>query len=417
MSGLLTYPVTYYALNSLRYLRPDTIRSIGKGLHYGYKAYQGFKKYGIPAATAYKALKVQSKMPMYRKRKRGNSKPKPYKKAKTGKKKTASKNSNNIVTRQHDISVKRGKKRMSYRTRRAKAFSRKVKKALVYNSSTHFLLVSSGKGIINTEADAHKQVVLPSNGTGLNNFRLGIYPNGQTEEMDKLIWEFEGSGAPGNPPVGALKDAAGWTYGTSTWPTNVRMLDDDIFVNNEFKITGMKMTIVLRNPEGPTAFRPAIIDIYEVVNKIDFEQSSLATAYNAFSTLYTKSLDPSSHNGAGTWSRIAYTDAGATPYNCPTFGKYWKVLKHTKVEIHGQDQVSYTMTGPNLKFKEEDLLGGANRYRAGWIKDLLIIVSPTFGESHVADTPIMHWEWTKSYHFKMPKYKGQQQIAAHYEVN
>lgn len=294
-----------------------------------------------------------------------------------------------VVTRHHDVKSKKIGKKTSKRKKKWLNFVQKVEHAVNEKESMHCMIESCEQGsVLAVQGEAEEQhVITDGEGSDINTLLLGLY-------------NYEDAPAPlgASGPRRFLIDLEEVPSGTVTAggaPQTGVLGNLNNFNSREFYLSSSKMNWAYENDSNDAQ----MLDIYECVARVDIDVINYSTPYKAFKFLLGNTWDPASALTGLTYaSRALITDSGMTPFQVPEFGKYWKILKKTRVESQPDERIVYQMSGYRGKIKAgEDLKTYA---KAGKTKSLLIIVNPT--SNHVANVgeTLGRFEWTKTYNFK-----------------
>lgn len=297
------------------------------------------------------------------------------------------------ITQQHDISTSRGNKRMPKQKKKWVKFVKKVDKAMAHNDALCVLLETIDAPITAVNlVGVNRQMLLPPFQTTFYEYdlRLGAYGSDFTglrrfivELRDKQTNSFSGANVERDLAVQA----------------NLKQ--------QELYIKSCQMTMSIKNttnePSGAyLGGNPSVlfIDIYECVTRDDVGDSTFNNAALCWQNSLLQTTGPNAVNVADPiiWAKVAPDQSGCTPYQAPGFGKYWKVLKKTRVSIGADQKVNYTMSGYKGKVQfAEDM--NTVCLSKGKVKDLMIVVNPTFNGDIVASQKPIELEWSKTYNF------------------
>lgn len=362
-----------------------------------YQAYRGYTTY-----RKYKPFidPVISEMAKYaRKRKRSYSKPHPNKRARyTARTRPSGARKEGLLTTQRDYYVKSKTRKPSRKTIYKRKFAKKVLSVINEHNVACSLTESVQNDLVSIQPiRPNDQGVLQTDNTqNGKDLRLGVFGNNASGLRRLLAEIYE--------KVPTMETLTG---------TKSQVLQKD-FAQMKVHVKSTKATVAIRNVSGSTLQ----VDIYECVNKSDIDAGSYATAFQAWNTLPAQDgFSPAdTFDGAINFRRTDKNDAGATPYNVPTFAKYWKILKKTRLNITDGGMTNYEYTGPKGLYTIGTTLAGTNgsTFSAGMVKDLIIVTHPTFNENTVANQEGIRVQWTKQYFFSIPEYKGSENIMAVY---
>lgn len=374
------------------WVRPATY--VGSRLAgHAYAAYHTYKKPYHFARASYKGAAGVAALAYGMKRKFGGSKHGGKRARKYRPRTTARKfgGSAGVLTTQHDARVSKNRKRMSKKKLRKVKFEKKVDAAISESRGLISLIETSladqtlAVGASPQNYGAIKQLVVPSFGTAtVGGFRLGCYGStGGASGLRKLIEELYDHGR----EAFRLDTTAPYTSNAA-----IRKSINE----TEFYVKSSKANVAFRNLYS----LPLYLDIYEVVSRTEIQPSTYQTAQGCWDALMT-TVDQSvavSGSGAKTYVTARPDDSGSTPYTCPEFGKYWKVLKKARVQLPAGGVMNYTFSGYKGKVNyAKDLTPG--RIQAEKCKDLLVVMCPTFNPFLAGDvgTDMLEWQVNKQY--------------------
>ena len=297
-----------------------------------------------------------------------------------------------VVTQQHDISTKR-RKTLSGKQKRWLKFKNKVEKAVHENNTMlTFVESSSTTWFCQRVGGNNRQMPFVSSRlTSSTDMRIGCYGASVNAGILRFITEIrDQTHTVTNLPVPAS---------LNTPTVSTAAVYQDIFVK------GCSLTVSLKNVTGEDngaydGSSPDVIfvDIYEVVARADTYNVGQLTAYEAWLNLMANSQAPAGVKVGASWSIATPTVSGVTPYCAPDFGKFWKILKKTRVTIAPGQKVNYTAIGYKgmTNFAEEIV---ADQNTKGKVKDLICVVNPTFNDdaSNPADKQYCEIQWSKYY--------------------
>jgi len=222
------------------------------------------------------------------------------------------------ITAQQDIIQTRTKKKNYNKLKKQRAFKVKIQKALaadqelnVYSETWKTKFINSNPG------EAQELYQYPANASGNLMFCTGRQ---YTVDYD----------------LGYVQDQ----YRSIKDSTNVEsnLNAKSIIAASAFKlrIHSARLNLSLTNVDATTTV-PMIYDIYECVAARDLGEAD--AKYNeplkCWAELLTESYSPYD----ATSRRPNIFDNAQSPYDCPGFGKYWKILKKTRVLL-GQNQTT-----------------------------------------------------------------------------
>lgn len=327
------------------------------------------------AAAAYSGYKTVMKL------RKGNAK-----KTKTSHRGRGS--GSRIVTRQHDVKS-RSTKAKSSKTRKWERFVKKIDKAINYShelccgiETNNFLITSNDIGGSNIQ----NPFVFSTSGSQLD-LRLGNYSAGSATAVgiERMIND-----------IRLQRD------GVTSTLTTAQALGNAF--QEKFMLRSAQMTISLENQSGYATSVDAqviYVDIYECLSASDMDttKNNYIGAYNAWAQCLLDAANPAGGTGLAVpgYVKGAPNINGITPYHAPGFGKYWKVVKYTRLQIDNGAKINYTLNAPKQQIDGEDYVG-PNQVKKGKCKDLIIIVNPTFNKDALdINTRLCGLSWTKSY--------------------
>lgn len=293
------------------------------------------------------------------------------------------------ITRQRDYKVSKNKG-LSKKAKKWKRFVNKVDKAVHFSHELCTFIEASGTAI-NSSAfgGRNKQNYFEfNNGSAPLDMRLGVYCQddanirGLQRMMNDVRLQADG-----------VINAGDFT---------AKQLGNEEF--KKFYIKSCNITFSISNSSAEVnAIDSQLIyvDIYECVANMttDVGFANKTTATEAWINGLSLSSAPGGATGkpAPGFVKQAVTDAGVTPYNCPNFGKYWKVTKKTRLSIDVGAKINYTANGYRGIVTGNELIHG-DQVSKGKCKDFIIVVNPTFNApSLVAGTILARLQWSKTY--------------------
>lgn len=288
-------------------------------------------------------------------------------------------NNNNIVTQQNDVRQSKTKP-LSRKKKNWKKFKSRVDKAVNENSELQVLM----------EANSTRQLVLGIAGRyiqqpyetgvafGYNDMRLGAYGL-----LDRGPTKFVGEIAKEPPTI----------IGTASLNRNA---EDNMIYN----VLGAKMNVSMKNICDHNLY----IDVHECIAAQDIADEEYGTAYLAWTQCLTD-MDNHLYTFAS-WTKNTAILSGMTPYQSHHFGKYWKIIKTSRVYVTQQQIINYTMWG-RKKYVSKNNVKGKWAIK-GTTKDLLIVVAPTFNGATTSGEELVEIEWSKSYNLRCQDLPGTQ---------
>lgn len=292
------------------------------------------------------------------------------------------------ITTQRDVKVWK-KKKVSKKQRKWKNFVRKVDNAVHFTHELcHFMETTST--VILSQSLSGRSIQNPfisGNLSGLElDFRLGCYRRNFVG-MSRMFNDIRLQADTITSTLVAAKKTGGLIF-------------DKLYLKSS------SMTFSLINSSAEAAAGDAqniFVDIYEcIANKtMDVSEDRYHSAYGAWSECLLEGTTPGGATGLATptFSKNLTGTSGCTPYMAPNFGQYWKILKKTRILMGPGEKINYTMNGPRGWMQGDWVTGEADRVQKGKVKDLIIIVNPTFNSPSLNIlTQLCRMQWTKSYY-------------------
>jgi len=293
------------------------------------------------------------------------------------------------ITTQSDFKSFSGKKRLTKRQKKWKTFVKKVHKATDQNDKTHFLQEAhnANLGILGTIGIQFQQVVVTSTGASDINLQLSAVGNVAT--------------GPGRFVTNLIQQKSVSTVAVGTTATTTP------FKDVKYKLLGASCTFSMKNDTTSNMY----IDVYECVAASNITDSVFSTAREAW--VQCLLLNGQVDQTAG-FTKLTLTQSGATPYQAPGFGRYWKIIKKTRVFTTPSSITNYTFfTKP--RFINNSVETGRFATK-GLTKDIIIVTNPTFnGDTIVVN--LFDIEWSKSYAVKLDDMPGLQAQWAYQAVD
>lgn len=313
---------------------------------------------------------------------------------------TSTQPSKTVVTKYHDVRVNRKRRRLSRRKKKWIGFVKKVDKAVHFSDQLHSLLEQTGtqQNVAIFSGSATAQTVYNPTDSGPNDLRLGCYGSSSSGLRRFLI---------------EMKDKSAVSQSSGGFAQTMIANDFDSF---KFYVQSSVLNLTIRNPNPE---RVVIADIYECVSRInmtDVPQLFAQDTWSAYSDTTASPTVPAPPTPIF-WSRINPNMSGSTPYACPDFGKYWKILKKTKVVLQANEMSSYKMMGYRgpVDCGKDMELGFVPK---GKCKDLIIVFNPNGNDDFVGSETVAVLEWTKSYTFKWTEGPSlQQSVCGRYSYS
>lgn len=320
-------------------------------------------------------------------------------------------NSSKVITQQHDFTSTTKKRRMSAKKKKWVKFVEKVKKAEAY-SDTMITLVENNATLFRCSNiyGANRQNLFPnSNSVAHADLRLGVYrsfnPAGVFRYMDQLT-----------------KQASAATQtGVLSKPLRGEV------ANKEIMIKSSSMSISIKNiTDQPTntyeGGEPDNIyaDIYECVSRQPITDSNYVSAQGCWTACLGEGASPTAvatGDSIGNWTKAEESQSGLTPYHAKRFGRYWKILKKTRILIQPAAIINYKATGYRGKVDFSEDFEELDSIPKGKCKDFVIVINPTFNV--ITGDPQKQFaqvQWTKSYHIAYDgNYGPEQSYSGQYD--
>lgn len=287
-------------------------------------------------------------------------------------------NRSTTLTTQHDVRTSSKVKKLSKKKKRQLVFDEKVQQSIARHKGLVSFLENSGNYFQNLETapdnfGPDRQIIVDA-----ADFRLGCFKSTAAQGIRQYIVEVNRSGR---------ETEIADTTPISGTPMRRNINDKD------FYMTSSKLNVAIENNSPYLQY----IDIYECVTRCDISRTDYNTAQKAwdFQLSQSSAFNAATGTTAFTVTRQTSLVGGATPYLCPEFGKYWKILKKTRIQLGVQSFTNYTMTGYKGKIDfQEDL---QDTLKAGKCKDLIIVSCPTFNPFASGDDNMLKYQVTKTY--------------------
>lgn len=181
----------------------------------------------------------------------------------------------------------------------------------------------------------------------------------------------------------------GWVEGVTAKVNPQGTIDMDYIV----KMSKIDLVIKLKNVTINTA-TCVLLDIYECISTNSHTSSNHLTPYNTWDTL-DAATEPGS-NSAGDFS-----GKGITPWQCPGFGKYWSILKKTRLRLTALEPHNYQMIGvPGFYSGKET---SSHYCLKGKTKGLLFVICGEPYLTGIANTTnLLDIMLNRTVHYKLP---------------
>lgn len=293
------------------------------------------------------------------------------------------------ITTQSDYKQSKGFKRLTKRQKSWKKFVKKVHKATDQNDKTHFIVEAhdTNLGVTGTAGVQFQQVVATN--AAASDINLQLSPVGNTAM------------GPGRFITNLIQQKAVTTVAAGTTATATTFRD------TKYKLLGASCTISMKNDTTSNMY----IDIYECVASSHITETTFQTARAAWINCLNLNGQPDQTAG---FNKLLTTHSGCTPYQAPGFGKYWKIIKKTRVFTTPASITNYTyFTRPRLINNAAETGRFATK---GLTKDLIIVTNPTFNGDTIL-VNLFDIEWSKSYAVKLDDMPGLQAQWAYQAVD
>lgn len=285
------------------------------------------------------------------------------------------------LTVQHDVRTSRKTKKLSKAKKRQIKFDEKVVKSigrhkgLISLSESNVLdLISVSGSPINYGAQKQMPMELQK-----SDYRLGCYrTNVGKQGLYNYIIEIHDSGR---------EAIASGISASSAISKNTNQED--------FVLTSSKANLALKNVWNDTIY----VDVYECVSRTNITRTDYKTAQACWDYMLTQSAQFNAATGtpAFTTVRARAEDSGQTPYMCPEFGTYWKIVKKTRIQLGSGSYTNYTYSGYRGKVHFSSDL--QEEIQPGKCKDIIIVANPTYNAALNADIGlnVLEVQVTKTY--------------------
>jgi len=315
------------------------------------------------------------------------------KKLKTAKMTRQGGGSSRTITRQKDSSQRKSGKRMSARKKKWTKFVKNVKAATNYSDTLQsYTEAPSAAQPVGSILGTTRQMTLATLQANRNrDLRLGIY-----NETDRGLYQWITS---------LITEPSAATAGgvTNVFDRSATQNDLCCYVNSQVCTISLKNTSDL--PRGVYVGgggHPIYIDIYECVAKTDITDPLHGTAYNSWINCLANTEPPQALVPGWTPNIVTFT--GNTPLNAPNWGKYWKLIKTTRVLVQINDKINYTYWG--YKGKVTFAKMASKLAVKGKTKDLIVVVNPTYNGDTILGQVCIEVEWSRNTNCRMPEVPG-----------
>lgn len=302
-----------------------------------------------------------------------------------------------VLTNQHDVRTTKTRRRLGWKKRRQLRFQKRVKAALDHSDELVTLVETHSAVTFNSSgpfASNQQTFPAPTEG-GTTDKRLGLYGE-DNQGLRRYMVELRDKAR----SVIATGTASGPIYGD--------------FSSLHFRVKNCKANIAFKNDHNDTVY----LDIYECVARTTLNNVAYHTAQGCWEACLADSYSFLQRTGAAAFTaqKQSVNISGVTPFTCPDFGKYWKVLRKVRIQLGPGQMTNFTYVGYAGKvLAETDLALGS--VPAGKCKDLIIIANPTFN-SNAPDVaqPLLTYEITKKYSLAWDGQPGEDQSIAGYYI-
>lgn len=279
----------------------------------------------------------------------------------------------NLVTTQRDYKTSKKTKYNPKKEAKRKAFANKIQKAL------------EPRRELNVYSEIYTGQVVPSYATADANVRGQLVTEISLQmNMGKLWSLLTNTGF----IMGRYQNMVGSTDVVSNRAAK------SIIPNNQFqlKFTNSTMDLSISNPNTNT--QQTVYDVYEFVAAKNISEANYSSPAQAWAQCL---LDNYAPTDAST-RRPTINDNGQTPYDCPQLGKYWKILKKTRILITQGNTTEYKLSCGKFTM-EGDLF--QNQYAiAGISKSVIIIAGVGDNTLWPLSTNVLRYVPQKTWHFK-----------------
>lgn len=310
---------------------------------------------------------------LYKKRKGSSSsmKKKPAARMAYGKKYKTS----GFTTTQHDVRSSSKKKYNKVKVRKQKAFASKIQRALAPRQE------------LNVYSETFSAVPRTSFITQNENIRGQI-----TDDSNMML--NTGKLFSTNQNTGYIMGRFQNIGGSSD--TTVNKGAKSLIPNNEFglRVHGSRMQISIKTLS--LANQPNLYDVYEFVAAKDIPASEAlySTPLSAWNQCLIDAYDPIDGGSITPTS----TKNGLTPYDCPGLGKYWIILKKTRIYLALNTVAEFDVVGKPFTLKGDKF---QNNYAiAGITKGVLVLGGIGDNADWTVSATVMRTTAQKSWHFK-----------------
>lgn len=278
---------------------------------------------------------------------------------------------NATITRQHDLRTTFSRRRPSRKYKRLRKFASKVRKAQTLNSPLH----------IGSEATSGLLIMAtgPVNTRNLQ-FSLGHTPSSMTD-LRLMAVNATGWNALHQALLNAPIDQAGDIARSST--------------ANQLRFWAQqRMDLALENISGVAI----LLDIYICRAAQDIPAFvPHSSAVNAWSTCLSETQ---SLSGIPPYVSLASPIfAGVTPFDAPSFGKWWTIVSKQRIEIQPGEVISTSIAPKGYNITTAKWEG--KNVKKGITHDVILTACPTYN-SFPPNTSVLQIQWAKLTKMRMP---------------
>lgn len=287
-------------------------------------------------------------------------------------KRVASNPTTNIVTTQRDFRSVKKRKYNPKKNEKQKRFAKKIQKAL------------APKQELNVYSETFPTTTINSFGSVAGNIAGQVVCNSIMMNTGKLSSSSQNTGF----IMGRYQNIGGSTNATSNKGAK------STIPNNQFEIhvTNSTMDLSITNP--PSGLQQTIYDVYEFVAAKNISEAAYADPYTAWNQCLLDNYSPTD----ATTLRPFLSINGQTPYDCPMLGKYWKVLKTTRLLITQGNTTEYKMNCGKFTLTGELF---QNQYAiSGITRGVVIVAGVGDNTSWPLTQGVLRFVPQKTWHFK-----------------
>lgn len=281
--------------------------------------------------------------------------------------------SGTVTTLQKDVTRYKSKKYNKRIAKRKVAYANKIKSALRPKQELH---------VYQETYDVTTEISLA---TAALNVRIQVCTETKLQmNMGKLFSATENTGFLATRYSAIANSTSGQTNQGAPSPIPVNSF--------ETRITGSVLNVSITNPSTNTI--PTLYDVYEFVAAKDIADVVFRTPLAAWNQCMADCYGPID----ATSLKPTFADNGQTPYDCPMLGKFWKIMKKTRIYLGPGNTSEYLFNCGKFTLKGDKF--EKNYAIAGISKSLLIIGGIGDNSTWPASGPIMRFLPQKSWHHK-----------------